>query len=124
MPLQLRQLFASILVFCQLANIKYLWDKYFDALTKDYDKNEDSKELNITKLLVFIKKYLIQNRLSLSNFSELSKPNYSLLEKNQQQLLIADEQNYNQDEIEKILQDHKGSAIYYVISFYVLYNIL
>ena len=41
MPYQLRQLFASIIIYCQPANLKELWDKYVDYLIEDYLKKED-----------------------------------------------------------------------------------
>ena len=59
MPSQLRQLFVSMLVYCQPANIKALWDKFVDALIEDFVRNGDSKDLGITKTLVYIKNYLI-----------------------------------------------------------------
>ena len=42
--------------------------------------------------------------MTLSNFPELPVPDYTLLEEDQQYTLIADEQNYDQDEIEQTLQ--------------------
>jgi len=104
MPIQLRQLFASILVYCQPASVKALWDDYVDALIEDFIKKGDDKNLSITKTLIDIEKYLIQNGMTLSDFPELPKPDYSLLEEDQQTTLIAEEQNYDQDEIEQTLE--------------------
>lgn len=36
MPCALRRLFATIVVFCECANIRCLWDKHFDSLAEDY----------------------------------------------------------------------------------------
>ena len=36
MPYQLRQLFASIIIYCQPANLKELWDDYVDDLIDDF----------------------------------------------------------------------------------------
>lgn len=36
MPYSIRRLFAIIMVFCEATNIRKLWDKHFDALSKDY----------------------------------------------------------------------------------------
>ena len=55
--------------------------------------------------MVFIKKYLIQNRLNLSNFPELPVLNPSLLDEDQENSLIADEQNYDQIEIDQTLNN-------------------
>ena len=102
---KLRHLFASIIVYCQPANLKELWDKYVDNLIEDYIYHSDTKELAITKTIIFIEKYLIQNGLELLNFPELPKINYHLLEENQQQTLIADEENYDQEEIDQTLNN-------------------
>jgi hypothetical protein len=32
----LRRLFAIIMVFCEASNIRYLWDKHFEAMLEDY----------------------------------------------------------------------------------------
>jgi hypothetical protein len=32
----LRRLFAIIMMFCEVANIHYLWDKHFESLLEDY----------------------------------------------------------------------------------------
>jgi hypothetical protein len=32
----LRRLFAIIMVFCEASNIRYLWDKHFEAMSEDY----------------------------------------------------------------------------------------
>ena len=103
MPSQLRQLFASIMIYCQPANLKVLWDNYLDDLIEDFIFQDDSRELAITKLLVFLEKYLIQNGLSLLDYPELPNPDYSLLDESQQNSLIADEQNYDQGEIDQTL---------------------
>jgi len=105
MPYQLRQLFASIIVYCQPANLKELWDKYVDNLIEDYLKKEISRDQAILKTLVFIENYLIQNGLNLSDISGLPSLDYSLLEEDQQNTLISDEQNYNQDKITETLNN-------------------
>jgi hypothetical protein len=45
MSCALRRLFAVILVFCEATNIRGLWDKYKDALSEDFrrDNNNTSK---------------------------------------------------------------------------------
>ena len=100
MPSQLRHLFAFLLVYCQPVNVKELWEKYLDDLIEDFIFEKDTKDLAIAKTLVFIEKYLIQNGLNLSNFPELPVLNPSLLDEDQENSLIADEQNYDQEEID------------------------
>jgi hypothetical protein len=36
MSYSLRRLFAIIMVFCEVSNIRYLWDKYFESMSEDY----------------------------------------------------------------------------------------
>ena len=68
-------------------------------------KKKISRDQAIAKTLVFIKNYLIQNGLNLSNISGLPSLDYSLLEEGQQNTLISDEQNYDQDEINETLNN-------------------
>jgi hypothetical protein len=39
MSCALRRLFATILVFCEVTNIRRLWDKYKDALGEDFSRD-------------------------------------------------------------------------------------
>ncbi|CAG8805352.1 12823_t:CDS:1, partial [Gigaspora rosea] len=57
-----------------------LWEKYLDDLIEDFIFEKDTKDLAIAKALVFIEKYLIQNRMAFSDFLELPSINYYLLE--------------------------------------------
>jgi hypothetical protein len=36
MSYSLRRLFAIIIVFCEVSNIHYLWDKHFESMSEDY----------------------------------------------------------------------------------------
>jgi hypothetical protein len=36
MSYSLRRLFAIIMAFCEVANIRYLWDKHFESMSEDY----------------------------------------------------------------------------------------
>jgi hypothetical protein len=36
MPFSLRRLFVIIMVFCEVSNIHYLWDKHFESMSEDY----------------------------------------------------------------------------------------
>uniref|UniRef100_I1QF23 ATP-dependent DNA helicase n=2 Tax=Oryza glaberrima TaxID=4538 RepID=I1QF23_ORYGL len=39
MPLSLRRLFATILVYCEPNDVRGLWDKHLDAMSDDYKRN-------------------------------------------------------------------------------------
>ncbi|EEE67922.1 hypothetical protein OsJ_25793 [Oryza sativa Japonica Group] len=39
MPLSLRRLFATILVYCEPSDVRGLWDKHLDAMSDDYKRN-------------------------------------------------------------------------------------
>jgi hypothetical protein len=106
MPSQLRHLFAFILVYYKPVNVKELWDKYVEDLIEDYAKTESNRELNITKALIVIEKYLIQNRMALSDIKGLPDPNYALLEdENFQNTIVSEELNYDQGELHETLQN-------------------
>jgi hypothetical protein len=36
MPVSLRRLFATILVFCEPANVRGLWDRHLEAMSDDF----------------------------------------------------------------------------------------
>jgi hypothetical protein len=38
MSYSLRRLFAISMVFCEVSNIHYLWDKHFESMSEDYDR--------------------------------------------------------------------------------------
>ena len=103
MPRQLRQLFASILVYCQPANIRDLWEKYLDDLIEDFFRKTNDKKLSIAKALIEINDFLHQNGVTITDFSELPEIEYSLLEIDQLDSLIIEEQNYDQDKIDQTL---------------------
>jgi hypothetical protein len=39
MPVSLRRLFATILVYCEPSDVRGLWDKHLDAMSDDYRRN-------------------------------------------------------------------------------------
>ncbi|PWZ25377.1 ATP-dependent DNA helicase PIF1 [Zea mays] len=43
MPLTLRQLFATILVYCEPSDVAVLWRKHLDAMSEDYQRRSESK---------------------------------------------------------------------------------
>jgi hypothetical protein len=42
MPSALRQLFATILVFCEVTDIRKLWDKHLASMSEDYRRNQSN----------------------------------------------------------------------------------
>ena len=110
MPSQMRRLFASILLFCNLEEVDpfTFLNNYIEDLIEDYmfekvkhkNTNLADKDLQIplTKTLIDIEKYLIPYGMTLSNFNIL-RPNYSIIQDFQQSNLIMEELNYNSTEI-------------------------
>jgi hypothetical protein len=52
MSYSLRRLFAIIMVFCKASNIRYLWDKHFEAMSEDYHRTM-SNNLKCVQQMVF-----------------------------------------------------------------------
>src|SRR6266542_1566298 len=121
MPSKLRQLFASILLFCNHEeNFKpeILLEKYIMDLSKDYyfqkinevgpinvDINNHNWKIIRTKTLANIEKYLLPYGKTLADFN-IIRSDYSLIEDEnefQQQTLIREETNYDQDEMKTLL---------------------
>src|SRR5260364_31798 len=109
MPSQLRHLFAFLLVYCQPANVKDLWEKFLDHLIEDFISQENSRDLAIAKALLLIEKYLIQNGMTLLDFPNLPIIDYALLEEDQQNnTLIAKEQHFDQNKINETSENEKS----------------
>lgn len=52
MPLALRQLFATVLVYCEPSDMRKLWDLLFEAMSKDFTRKEAiSTEVSLLKTL-------------------------------------------------------------------------
>ncbi|RCV06716.1 hypothetical protein SETIT_1G185800v2 [Setaria italica] len=51
MPCSLRRLVATIIVFCECANIRRLWNKHFDSLAKDLQHKSDNS--TVVEQMVF-----------------------------------------------------------------------
>jgi len=136
MPSKLRQLFASILLFCDIQelNISKLFHDHINNLNEDFiyqqkqikennDLIDDDYEIAKAKTLFDIEKYLIPYEKSLADYS-LPVINYSLLneEQNQKSDLILEEMNYNIDELnndlltkEKLLNNDQKRIYYDII---------
>ena len=115
MPSQMRRLFASILLFCNLDEVDpfQLLKNHLDDLIEDYvleqsrHKNtnlteDENDQIPITKALIDIEKYLIPYGMTLNNFN-ITRPNYSLIQDFQQSNLIMEELNYDSTEIQDLL---------------------
>ena len=75
MPSSLRRLFATILVFCDPSDVRGLWHKHQDAMSKDYRHNNPSKVaveqmvlIDITNLLQSMDKEI--NSFTLPDINE------------------------------------------------------
>jgi hypothetical protein len=44
-PPAFRRLFATIMIFCECANLRFLWDKHFDSLSEDFSRDNGNKAL-------------------------------------------------------------------------------
>ena len=115
MPSQLRQLFASILLFCdprEFNAYKLLYD-HWKSLDEDYyhqqkrlrqdqQLSDNDIDIIVAKTLIAIEKYLLPYEKSLSDYS-IPSPDYSLVENAKKNDLITQESNYNSDELEELL---------------------
>ncbi|XP_054163800.1 ATP-dependent DNA helicase pif1-like [Oppia nitens] len=98
---QIRELFATILVFCQPSNPKNLWEKYKTSMTEDYVRDEQrrhgedydiTEQINnifVNNALKDIQSHLEANSKSLSDFPEMPTVNNNLI--NGTSRLILDE---------------------------------
>ncbi len=116
MPSKLRQLFASILLFCDPRefNAFELLKNHINNLDEDYeqqqeqlkntkDLSDNDYEIVFAKTLADIERYLIPYDKTLSDFS-IIRPKYHLIKEDfEQRNLIMEELNYNTDELKSIL---------------------
>ncbi|CAG8545394.1 4618_t:CDS:2, partial [Gigaspora rosea] len=110
MPKQLRQLFATILIYCRPTNILKLWNTHLPALSEDFVYNPNSKRvaLNyndpsiVAQVLLDLEKYFFQNGKSLLDFPELPTPDPTFLSQSQERAtnqIFFEETNYDQNDI-------------------------
>ncbi|KAL4590927.1 hypothetical protein LXL04_003874 [Taraxacum kok-saghyz] len=57
-PVALRSLFATILIYCELGDVRKLWDEYYHSLSEDYSRQCQSYERVKTMVLVDIGVFL------------------------------------------------------------------
>lgn len=58
MPSALRQLFATILVYCEPSDVAVLWRKHLDAMSEDYQRRSQSKTHVEQMVLIHIRNML------------------------------------------------------------------
>jgi hypothetical protein len=60
MPCALRQLFATILVFCEATEIRKLWDKHLPSMSEDYRRNQ-SNEAALEQMVLRDIRHMLQS---------------------------------------------------------------
>ena len=114
LPSQLRRLFASILLFCDLLKVDayQLLRKHFNSMSEDHICDQErflNRPLSldqdfvipVNKTLMDIEKYLIPYGKTLNDF-DIVRPDYALLNIEQSNLLL-EELNYDPTEIIDLL---------------------
>ena len=107
---QLRDLFVTILLFCDLSSPHRLWDQTWEAISEDilYKKRKQFRypALELTEeqiqnyCLVELQELLHKNGKSLSDFEDLPKPDPTLIT-NMDNRLIRDELSYNMKQLKE-----------------------
>lgn len=65
MPISLRALVVTILVFCNPSGVKNLWDEFFDHMVKDYQTSNNINQIILTsRLLKDLNMLLLQHNKS------------------------------------------------------------
>ena len=110
---QLRNLFVTILLFCELNSPRRLWDQTWEAISEDilykkrkqfmYPALELTEEQTQNYCLVKLQELLHKNGKSLSDFADLPQPNASLLT-NLDNRLIREELSYD---MKKLKAEHQ-----------------
>ncbi|XP_066341090.1 uncharacterized protein [Miscanthus floridulus] len=68
MPCALRRLFATIMVFCECANVRSLWDKHFESMAEDYRRSHGKSSLVEQKVLRDISNHLASMGRDIRNY--------------------------------------------------------
>ncbi|EOA28676.1 hypothetical protein CARUB_v10024900mg [Capsella rubella] len=103
-PFQLRHLFVTLLIYCELSSPLTLWEHCWRHLAEDIPNNQrkifnfgdqkfTTEELQ-SYTLIEIEKILAQNDRSLTDFEDMPKPDKELLKKIKNSML-QDETSYN-----------------------------
>ncbi|XP_073059568.1 uncharacterized protein [Primulina eburnea] len=89
-----RRLFVSILVFCQPTTVRELWDEFHPCMCEDYGLDISSNNLIINKLLLEIRRLLLQYKKKLDDF-DLPTISAEFLEDTTLPRIIEDELSYH-----------------------------
>lgn len=99
MPQQLRNLLACLMTFANPANLRQIWDTFYDSLSEDFAFNHGLRnrlpDTILAMTLYDLKKSLMKNGKDLSDYPELPVLDEALLDINEDNQLIAEETNYN-----------------------------
>jgi hypothetical protein len=68
MPSALRRLFATILVFCEVTNVRELWDKHFEAMGEDFRAESVNAEVTEQMVLKDLRNLLYSMGKDIQNF--------------------------------------------------------
>ena len=68
MPSALRRLFATILVFCEVTNVRELWDKHFEAMGDDFRRENVNAEVIDQMVLKDLRSLLYSMGKDIKNF--------------------------------------------------------
>uniref|UniRef100_A0A0D3E4S6 ATP-dependent DNA helicase n=1 Tax=Brassica oleracea var. oleracea TaxID=109376 RepID=A0A0D3E4S6_BRAOL len=112
-PFQLRHLFVTLLLYCELSSPLILWEHCWRHLAEDiahkqrqtfnFEAQEFTDEELQSYTLIEIERILAQNDKSLTDFEDMPKPDSELLKKMKNSML-RDETTYNMLEQE---EEHK-----------------
>ncbi|XP_059629827.1 uncharacterized protein LOC132272750 [Cornus florida] len=68
-PMALRRLFATLIVFCDPSNVRKLWDDYFEAMSEDFLPDPNSlPDYQLMETLKSIENYLISMGRSINDY--------------------------------------------------------
>ncbi|XVF85291.1 hypothetical protein PTKIN_Ptkin17bG0105700 [Pterospermum kingtungense] len=69
MPIELRRLFVILLVYCELPDVRKLWEDYPDAMSEDFKRmHEDSMKIQVACTLRSIESYLESMGKDINNY--------------------------------------------------------
>jgi flagellar biosynthesis GTPase FlhF len=113
MPNQLRQLFATLLMFNNLNNPKQLYDKYKNHFIEDYQRDQRYRTYNLNQLnnlaLIDIDNILQMNSRNLSLYDSMYQIDTTLLMPRINRLI--QEEELSQREIENIRQEVRENEL-------------
>ena len=109
MPRQLRELFASLLVFCEITNGLTLWNKFKGDLSEDFVNSNQDHPLERT--LKEIEEYLMQHGLNCTHFGLLS-PNITFSSSINNEEILFRENIFPLNNEQLVIFNEVSSAVY------------